>query len=80
MVDPKQVLLPDHIVARVRYHVHPHTLRRWDKNSALRFPPPVYLNGRRYREVAALDAWDRMNSRQAASLRAGLIPPSPETA
>ena len=50
MADPKkQVLISDRDVARERYRVHPHTLRRWDKNLALDFPPPVYVNGRRYR-------------------------------
>jgi hypothetical protein len=76
----KPVLIPDSVVAKERYRVHPHTLRRWDKNPALGFPPPVYVNGRRYREAAKLDAWDRKNSREAATRRAGLTPPSPEAA
>ena len=81
MADPrKQVLIPDRDVARERYRVHPHTLRRWDKNPDLDFPPPVYVNGRRYREAEKLDAWDRKNSREAATRRAGLTPPSPEAA
>jgi hypothetical protein len=73
-------LIPDPVVARERYHVHPHTLRRWDRNPALKFPPPIYMNGRRYRDVEKLDAWDRKNSREAATRRAGLTPPSPEAA
>jgi hypothetical protein len=76
----KPVLIPDRVVAEQRYHVHPHTLRRWDNNPALGFPPPVYVNNRRYREAEKLDAWDRKNSREAAALRAGLTPPSPEAA
>jgi hypothetical protein len=76
----KRVLIPDPVVARERYRVHPHTLRRWDKNPALGFPPVIIVNNRRYREAAALDAWDRKNSREAAALRAGLTPPSPEAA
>jgi hypothetical protein len=76
----KRVLIPDPVVARERYRVHPHTLRRWDKNPALGFPTPVYVNGRRYREAEKLDDWDRKNSREAAALRAGLTPPSPEAA
>ena len=81
MADPKTpVLIPDVIVARERYCVHPHTLRRWDKNSALDFPPPIYVNGRRYREAEKLDAWDRKNSREAATRRVGLTPPAPEAA
>src|SRR5262249_13378680 len=80
MADPrKQVLIPDRDVAQ-RYRVHPHTLRRWDKNLELNFPPAVYVNGRRYREAEKLDAWDRKNSREAAPRRAGLTPPSPEAA
>jgi hypothetical protein len=81
MADPrKQVLIPDCDVARERYRVHPHTLRRWDKNLALDFPPPVYVNGRRYREAEKLDIWDRKNSREAATRHARLTPPSPEAA
>jgi hypothetical protein len=73
-------LIPYPVVARERYHVHPHTLRRWDRNPALKFPPPIYMTGRRYRDVEKLDAWDRKNSREAATRRAGLTPPSPEAA
>jgi hypothetical protein len=75
----KPVLIPDSVVARERYHVHPHTLRRWDAKPGLGFPPPIYVNGRRYREAEKLDIWDRNNSR-AAALRAGQTPPSPEAA
>src|SRR6516162_3082676 len=72
--------IPDPVVARERYHVHPQTLRRWDQNPALGFPPVVMMNGRRYREAEKLDAWDRKNSREAATRRAGLTPPSREAA
>ena len=58
--------IPDPVVARERYHVHPQTLRRWDQNPALGFPPVVMMNGRRYRE--------------AAMRRAGVTPPAPEAA
>jgi hypothetical protein len=81
MAEPRNpVLIPDSVVAKERYHVHAYTLRRWDEKPDLGFPPPVYVNGRRYREVAKLDAWDRKNSREAAALRAGRTPPSPEAA
>jgi len=76
----KRVLIPDPVVARERYNVHPHTLRRWDQNPALGFPPVVKVNGRRYREADKLDAWDRANSRGAAALRAGRTPTPPEAA
>jgi hypothetical protein len=76
----KPVLIPDSIVAKERYRVHPCTLRRWDEKPELDFPPPIYVNGRRYREADKLDAWDRKNSREAAARRAGLTPRSPEAA
>jgi hypothetical protein len=53
-------LSPDHVVAE-RYGVHPRTLKRWDEKPDLKFPPPIEINGRTYRENAALDAWDKYN-------------------
>jgi hypothetical protein len=50
--------LPDATVARERYRVHPTTIWRWDRDPSLNFPPPLVINKRKYREVAALDAWD----------------------
>ena len=75
----KPVLLPDPAVAK-RYGVHAITLRRWDQNPKLGFPPVIIVNNRRYREIAKLDAWDRKNSREAATRLAGLTPRSPEAA
>lgn len=51
-------LLPDREVCK-RYGVVPRTLRRWDDNPSLEFPPPTFINGRKYRDEAKLDAWDR---------------------
>lgn len=51
-------LLPDPQVAR-RYSVSTRQLPRWDDDPDLRFPPPIYINGRKYRDVEALDAWDK---------------------
>jgi hypothetical protein len=55
-------LIPDSIVARVRYQVVLRTLDRWDKRPELRFPKPHYINGRKYRDQDELDAWDRGNA------------------
>jgi hypothetical protein len=63
----KPVLSPDRRVAEDRYHVVVRTLERWDADPELGFPPPVYIRGRRYREIAKLDAWDRANARKAAA-------------
>jgi hypothetical protein len=70
-----QTLIPDRCVAE-RYSVHRRTLARWDATPELGFPPPIYVRGRRYREVAALDEWDKENSRKAASTQ-GSRPASP---
>jgi hypothetical protein len=62
----KPVLLSDRRVAE-RYDVSVRTLARWDETPGLRFPPPVYIRDRRYRELAKLEQWDRANARKAAA-------------
>ena len=47
-------LLPDTLV-RQRYHRSAMTLKRWDQNPALKFPKPIVINGRKYRDEAELD-------------------------
>jgi hypothetical protein len=64
-MDKQPKLLPDPKVA-ARYQVHTRTIKRWDKNPALNFPPAIRINDRSYRDVAGLDAWDRENARRAA--------------
>ena len=72
--EAKPVLLSDRQVAQ-RYDVVVRTLERWDLQPSLGFPPPVRINRRRYRELAALEAWERRTvasrnrSRQSAKAR-----------
>jgi predicted DNA-binding transcriptional regulator AlpA len=54
----KRRLMPDAEVCR-RYGVHASTLYNWDKNEALRFPKPVRINNRKFRDEAELDQFDR---------------------
>ncbi len=61
-----RVLLNDRQVAE-RYGVVVRTLERWDLDPAMKFPPPIRINRRRYREVAALEAWERAELRKAAA-------------
>ena len=35
------------------------TLERWEKNEALGFPPPIFINGKKYDDVDKLDDFDR---------------------
>ena len=51
-------LLPDPLVAK-RYNVSTRTIPRWDANPALGFPAPTFINGRKYRRVRELEAWER---------------------
>jgi hypothetical protein len=60
-------LIPDPIVARERYRVSLRTLDRWDRNKKLRFPPPKYINGRKYRDKVELDEFDRASTRRLAA-------------
>jgi hypothetical protein len=62
----KPVLIADARVAQ-RYDVCTRTLARWDQTPGLNFPPPILLRRRRYRELAALGAWDRANARLVAA-------------
>jgi hypothetical protein len=64
MSENKPVLLSEKRVAE-RYDVTTRTLVRWDETPALRFPPPILINGRRYRDVSKLDAWDAAMARKA---------------
>ncbi len=51
--------IPDAVVAKRRYGVHPRTLRRWDNTPGLNFPPPRWINGRPFRIESQLDEFDR---------------------
>lgn len=54
-----------------KYNVVPRTLDRWDQRPELEFPKPEYINGRKYRDEALLDEWDR---RRAALSAGGQAP------
>jgi hypothetical protein len=46
-----------------RYGVCTRTLDRWDDQPELGFPPPVWINGRKYRDTDRLDAFDQARVR-----------------
>jgi hypothetical protein len=54
---PPPTLLPEKLAAE-RYSVNVRTLRRWDLDPSVDFPPPVIIRKRRYRDLQALEAWD----------------------
>ena len=61
-------LLPEAKV-RERYGVSSMTLWRWDRNSSLKFPPPLRINNRKYRDAAKLDAFDAARLRDSGGSR-----------
>jgi hypothetical protein len=61
---PQRVLVPDRRVAE-RYDRSVQTIERWGKDPELGFPPVIRLRNRRYRDAAALEAWET-KQREAA--------------
>jgi hypothetical protein len=59
-------LIPDPVVARLRYGVSQRTLPRWDAKPGLGFPRPIWINGRKYRAEAELDEFDRAQAVKSA--------------
>jgi hypothetical protein len=60
-------LIPD-AQARQRYGVSsPSTFWRWDNDPDSKFPRPVIINGRKFRDIAELDAYDAMLAAERAA-------------
>ena len=43
------------------------TIERWGKNPTLNFPVEIDINGRKYRRLSALEAWERERAAIAAT-------------
>jgi len=70
-LEPQRALIPDRRVAE-RYDRSTRTLKRWEADPAMGFPPAIYVRKRRYRDADALAAWE---AKQRAAAGIG-----PETA
>jgi hypothetical protein len=66
MADTTKTKLPTRLVAE-RYKVSDRTVARWERDPRLNFPKPLIINGRKYRDEAELDAWDRANAGRIAA-------------
>jgi hypothetical protein len=66
MAETTKAKLPTRLVAE-RYKVSDRTVARWERNPNLNFPKPLIINGRKYRDEAELDAWDRANASRIAA-------------
>jgi hypothetical protein len=51
-------LIPDAQVC-ARYNIHVSTLANWDKDPALRFPKPIRINKRKFRDENELAEFDK---------------------
>jgi hypothetical protein len=58
-------LLPERLVAE-RYGICIRTLRRWSEDPDLGFPAVIKIRGRRFRNLAELEAWDAKRREAAA--------------
>jgi hypothetical protein len=47
------------------------TLWRWDRNPAIGFPPPVYINARKFRSRRLVEEFKQNLVRQAIAARGG---------
>jgi predicted DNA-binding transcriptional regulator AlpA len=56
--DEDDRLIPDSKAAE-RYGICRRTIDRWDHTPELEFPRPIWINGRRYRRLPELQAWER---------------------
>jgi hypothetical protein len=60
-----RTFIPDPKVA-ARYGVDPRTIVRWDATPTLNFPPPIRINNRKYRDLEALEQFERERVARAA--------------
>jgi predicted DNA-binding transcriptional regulator AlpA len=58
-------LIPDPQVIE-RYSISSMTLWRWDHDFDLKFPKPIIIRGRKYRDQAELDAFDEAQRQPGA--------------
>jgi len=49
-----------------RYQIVTRTLDRWIADPAMAFPPPLYINGRRFHSEPELIEWERRRAATAA--------------
>ena len=54
-----ETLVPDAVVARVRYRVNLRTIKRWSDDPRLGFPQALKVGPRCFRRLGELRAWER---------------------
>jgi hypothetical protein len=62
-----------------RWSVSKRSVERWGEDEELGLPPEIEINGRRYRKLSELEAWERKRAVAAATKRAERKQRNPET-
>jgi hypothetical protein len=52
------IMFTNPMLAR-RYNVSDRTISRWEDDPKVDLPPPLIINGRRYRPLSTLQIWER---------------------
>jgi len=68
MTNPTETFLSRSQQAR-RWSVSKRSVERWGKDGELRLPPEIEINGRRYRRLSELEAWERSRAVATATKR-----------
>ena len=56
---------------RERFGKSQRTIDRWSQDPALGFPPPVYIRGRKFRDIGAIEAFEARLI--ASATRGGMV-------
>jgi hypothetical protein len=68
MINPNETFLSRSLQAR-RWSVSKRSVERWGENQELSLPPEFEINGRHYRKLSELEAWERSRAVAAATKR-----------
>jgi len=68
MTNPTETFLSRSQQAR-RWSVSKRSVERWGEDEQLGLPPEIEINGRRYRRLSELEAWERSRAVAAATKR-----------
>jgi hypothetical protein len=52
-----------------RWNVSKRSVERWGEDEALGLPPEIEINGRHYRKLSELEAWERSRAVASATKR-----------
>jgi hypothetical protein len=63
--NPNETFLSPSQQAR-RWSVSKRSVERWGEDQRLSLPPEIEINGRRYRKLSELEAWERARAVTAA--------------